>query len=177
MGRLFSWMLSGITRISLVAYSNSLSGCQQESPKSGQVNYATHSPDRINFVPGIDLLPRFENDYKLMQTQIIYGEPPEYAKLLESLRTLRWRFRAKKPIPLPYSYTLEDVVSYGKEIAEQSDKFRNVWEMTFISVPVHYRLDIYKPSNSANVDRSYRVSFIFTRGRLVVDDVQTLSVK
>jgi hypothetical protein len=140
------------------------------------VDYTTHSPDRINFVPGIDLLSRFESDYRLMQTQMIYGEPPEYSKLMELLRTLRWRFRKKKPLRLPYGCILEDVIKRGEEMIELQGFLKNAREMQFMSVVVQYPLDIEKPPSSVNVDRSYRVSFIFLQGRLMVDDVQVVTV-
>ena len=59
------------------------------------VNYQTHDPETINFLPTGETLERFEKDYELMQSQMIYTHKPlTFAGLMERIHLLQQRFRA-----------------------------------------------------------------------------------
>jgi hypothetical protein len=142
--------------------------------KLNGVDYSTHSPDKINFIPELDLLDRFENDYAVMRDQMIYGESLPFPKLIEKLRVLRWRFRDKKPVPLPYDVTAADIIERARKSAKAQGWLDNPPEGTFISTLEHYNSDIYKPITLANIDRVYKVSFVISEGKLIPDDIQVL---
>lgn len=58
------------------------------------IDYSKHTPDRISILPPANLLPLWEEDYKAMQDQFIYGESPAFPELLDSIRSIQERFHA-----------------------------------------------------------------------------------
>ena len=58
------------------------------TPISG-VDYKQHSPDKIQFIPPIDLLPFWESDYKQMQENMIYGDSLNFKHLIKNLTVLQ----------------------------------------------------------------------------------------
>ena len=58
------------------------------------IDYSGHTRERIRFVPPEHLLPLWEEDYKAMQDQFIYGESPAFGELIASLRRLEEKFHA-----------------------------------------------------------------------------------
>jgi hypothetical protein len=59
------------------------------------VDYGTHHPSTINFIPTGAVLASFEADYEKMRTQMIYTpEPLPFATLMTRMEELRQRFRA-----------------------------------------------------------------------------------
>ena len=64
------------------------------------VDYTTHRPDKIDFVPPLSIIKDFEKDYKGMQESMIYGDSMPFNELIERMVELRSRFRSinKKPI-------------------------------------------------------------------------------
>jgi hypothetical protein len=72
----------------------------------GGVNYNLHQPQTINPIPGLDLIDAWEADYKIMQQQMIYGDSPDFAEMIEAIKNfvaqinqLEWKMAAKFPIP------------------------------------------------------------------------------
>lgn len=57
------------------------------------INYDTHQPATINFLPQ-QQLSEWEADYKAMQENMIYGKSKDFNYLMENLRLLLERFRA-----------------------------------------------------------------------------------
>lgn len=55
----------------------------------GGVNYNSHNPQTINFIPPAESLAEWEKDYNTMQEQMIYGESPNFEDLIKSLEELR----------------------------------------------------------------------------------------
>ena len=53
------------------------------------VDYANHSLDKIRFIPPAELLQQWENDYKQMQENMIYGESLPFAALIAKLTLLQ----------------------------------------------------------------------------------------
>lgn len=58
------------------------------------IDYAGHTPDRLNIIPPADKLPLWEEDYRFMQDQFIYGESPDWSELLDGLRSIQERLHA-----------------------------------------------------------------------------------
>ena len=57
------------------------------------VDYSTHSPDRINFVPPASVIEKWNDDYSAMQASMIYGDSLPFGKLIERISELNERFR------------------------------------------------------------------------------------
>lgn len=66
---------------------------RQVFSKLSGVDYATHSPDKINFIPSVEIYKLLEKDYITMKESMIYGESLQYEKLIERLKELIERFR------------------------------------------------------------------------------------
>ena len=57
------------------------------------IDYGGHSRERLAFLPPEHLLPLWEEDYRSMQDQFIYGDSPSFSELLKTLGTLQERLR------------------------------------------------------------------------------------
>ncbi|KAA6343593.1 hypothetical protein EZS27_008730 [termite gut metagenome] len=58
-----------------------------------EVDYSTHTPDKINFVPPASIIDIWEKDYETMKSNMIYGDSIPFDKLIERIRELNERFR------------------------------------------------------------------------------------
>ncbi len=58
------------------------------------VDYSTHQPQTICFVPPDSVLKGWEKDYLLLQENMIYGESLSFKQLIERIRELNIRFNA-----------------------------------------------------------------------------------
>jgi predicted nucleotidyltransferase component of viral defense system len=63
------------------------------------VDYSTHSPDKINFVPPDVVVEKWKNDYETMLGNMTYGKTLSFDKLLEKIKLLNEKFRK---IPLRF---------------------------------------------------------------------------
>jgi hypothetical protein len=61
--------------------------------KMKEVDYTTHTPDKINFVPPESVIELWRDDYESMQGQMIYGKSLTFDKLIERIKELNERFR------------------------------------------------------------------------------------
>ncbi|MFQ6940039.1 MAG: nucleotidyl transferase AbiEii/AbiGii toxin family protein [Alistipes finegoldii] len=57
------------------------------------VDYRTHHPSRIDFIPPEKLAEVWRRDYERMQEYFIYGDSPPYDRLIARMAELRDRFR------------------------------------------------------------------------------------
>ena len=57
------------------------------------LDYATHSPQTITFVPPLEVDAILRNDYEQMKYGFIYKDAPTYEHLIERLNTLQLTFR------------------------------------------------------------------------------------
>lgn len=64
----------------------------QFTPIKG-VDYNTHQPDQIDFIPPESVRENWERDYQTMRESMIYGEAKSYETLIDRLKALRERFR------------------------------------------------------------------------------------
>jgi len=53
------------------------------------VNYKTLTLESLNFLPPDDFMDLHRKDYKEMQTNMIYGDSPEFDKLIEQLKSFK----------------------------------------------------------------------------------------
>jgi Nucleotidyl transferase AbiEii toxin, Type IV TA system len=60
------------------------------------LDYKEHHPEMINFVPPATVLYQWENDYKSMQENMIYGESLPFNKLISRMEELKARIREIK---------------------------------------------------------------------------------
>jgi Nucleotidyl transferase AbiEii toxin, Type IV TA system len=59
------------------------------------VNYESLSYSTISFLPPSEVIGLYEKDYQTMQEQMIYGKTVPFGELIDRLRALQQRFRAK----------------------------------------------------------------------------------
>ena len=57
------------------------------------VDYSTHSPDKISFIPPDAIVEKWKNDYEKMLGNMTYGETLPFDKLLEKIKLLNEKFR------------------------------------------------------------------------------------
>jgi hypothetical protein len=60
------------------------------------VDYSTHAANSVNFIPPENIIDTWEQDYKAMQTSMIYGDSNKFAILIERMTELRDRLRNVK---------------------------------------------------------------------------------
>ncbi|MDR2917370.1 MAG: nucleotidyl transferase AbiEii/AbiGii toxin family protein, partial [Tannerella sp.] len=58
-----------------------------------EVDYSTHAPETINFVPPASIIDAWKKDYEIMQEYMIYGKSLPFDKLIERIKELNERFR------------------------------------------------------------------------------------
>jgi hypothetical protein len=58
-----------------------------------EVDYTTHIPEKINFVPPLFLMDSWRKDYENMQSGMIYGNSLPFDKLIVRIKELNERFR------------------------------------------------------------------------------------
>jgi len=59
----------------------------------GGVDYSTHYPDKINFIPANGNKENLEADYNVMRENMIYGESLDFKNLIGRIEELQSRFR------------------------------------------------------------------------------------
>lgn len=59
------------------------------------LDYSFHGHDYVNMIPPSDVIARWEEDYRQMQTNMIYGRAPNFPELIERLTVLRTRVRQR----------------------------------------------------------------------------------
>jgi hypothetical protein len=62
----------------------------------GGIDYSTHFPPNLNPLPPSHLLSAFENDYKTMQEEMIYGESLPFKELMKELELVTSTFNNVK---------------------------------------------------------------------------------
>ena len=62
--------------------------------KMKEVDYTTHTPDKINFVPPLNVIDLWKADYESMQKNMIYGKSLPFDKLMDRISELNKRFRS-----------------------------------------------------------------------------------
>lgn len=60
------------------------------------LDYTTHHPHTISFLPPESIENVLRDDYKQMQTGFIYADAPSFDEIMERLRELQERFRTLK---------------------------------------------------------------------------------
>jgi hypothetical protein len=61
--------------------------------KMKEVDYTTHTPDKINFVPPLNVIDLWKADYESMQNNMIYGKSLPFDELIDRIKGLNERFR------------------------------------------------------------------------------------
>jgi len=56
------------------------------------VDYLSHFPDEINFIPPTNLIPDLEKDYNTMRESMIYGDSLPFSELMDRIKELNRRF-------------------------------------------------------------------------------------
>ena len=76
-----------------ILYEDIVSHRHQFTAWSG-LDYTTHLPQKINFIPPAHLIPVLQNDYRQMQIGFIYTEAPSFNEIIQKLQDLQNQFRS-----------------------------------------------------------------------------------
>ena len=57
------------------------------------IDYSSHGPDQISFIPPENVMNAWEADYKAMQEEMIYGDSKPFKEIIERMRQLQENFR------------------------------------------------------------------------------------
>lgn len=75
--------------------------------RMGGVDYNSHQPKNIDFLPPKELQPAWKADYKKMQEEMIHGDSPDFDELIASLTKLQkeinsieWKMDSEFPKPV-----------------------------------------------------------------------------
>ena len=78
-----------------ILYEDIVSHRSQFTAWSG-LDYASHLPQTINFVPPTHIMTALQDDYRQMQIGFIYAEAPSFDEIMEQLQELQDSFRSLK---------------------------------------------------------------------------------
>ncbi len=56
------------------------------------IDYSGHDPRNLAIIPPEEALPLWEDDYRVMRDQFIYGEAPDFQELISTIRSIQDRF-------------------------------------------------------------------------------------
>lgn len=134
-------------------YSSIVEHRKHFTPERG-ITYDLHLPQTINFIPPDNVLKEWESDYRNMRESMIYGNAPDFFKLILKLKELLVRFRLVGSL-----YQLQHL----KQIAinDTSNIPTNLKDGIAITVPVHLQTDLYLPAGPANKSISYYLTLTF----------------
>jgi hypothetical protein len=63
------------------------------------IDYANHTPDKINPIPPIAIIGEWEKDYQAMQESMLYNPSLPFDKLIERIQELKVRINNLNPNP------------------------------------------------------------------------------
>lgn len=131
--------------------------------KLGGIDYDSHKPGTILFTPPEVILKAYEDDYAIMRTQMIQGNPPGFTTLMQRMEELVSRLRNPRHF---VKRTITDVIETARiRDPKDRDSPNFMIEGAEVSIPLEYE------------DFSYRVLFIRQNGELIEKSVSILSEK
>lgn len=80
--------------------------------KLSGINYDLHQPETILFIPPATILKAYDQDYTVMQQQMIQGDPPAFEKLIGRLEELTNRLR--HPVHFA-NQTIDEVITAAQK--------------------------------------------------------------
>jgi len=64
--------------------------------KISGIDYSTHNPQAINFIPPVHIIDALKSDYEDMQSSMIYGESLSFDSLISRITELNNRFHLRQ---------------------------------------------------------------------------------
>jgi hypothetical protein len=131
--------------------------------KLGGIDYDSHKPDTILFIPPQDILKAYDEDYAIMRTRMIQGNPPGFTSLLQRMEDLISRLRNPRHF---VKRTITEVIEEARmKDPKDKDSPNFMIEGAEISIPLEY------------YDFSYRVFFTRSNGGLIEKSIRIESEK
>lgn len=118
----------------------------------GTVDYDTLHHSTISFIPPDSVMEMFRQDYRSMQSAMIYGPSHEFETIIDQLKLLTGRFRL-----IAEYHVLENIIQHAETDMKNNPGFES--DGATVSLPVTYLTDIYKPAGPENKTITYDVSF------------------
>lgn len=138
------------------------------------LDYSFHGHEHVNMIPPTDVIARWEDDYRQMRANMIYGNAPAFPELIERLTVLRMRIRQR--------VFNREMDRKGKELRLSPESLQHMIDhsaqqillrhgaigagMQFIE-PFARMTDIYRPEWPDNFTFHYLLHFREENGALV----------
>jgi len=130
------------------------------------IDYNTLDYHTLSFIPPTDeLMEMFRQDYRIMQSEMIYGDSLEFNMLIEKLKILRGRFRLIRE-----HKTLEKILEDAEIYIINNPPLYND-EGAKVTVPISYISDPFLPPGPNNENRNYQIDFIRKDDNWVFEDL------
>lgn len=128
------------------------------------INYEGMTVESLAFVPPLDLMELYRQDYEFMQANMIYRASPDFDNLLKELKWLNGKFR------------IVNEVLKLEQIAEQAlQQLYGEWEGqpdgTLLQTVIVKVVNPYLPSAPDNKAVDYVVRFVKINGQLIFEDI------
>lgn len=131
--------------------------------KLSGIDYDLHKSDTVNFLPHPEIIKGYEEDYLIMRTRMIGGNPPSFALLIKRLEELISRFREPRHF---VNRDIKSVVEAARERDAGDSRSSNFMiEGAEITIQVDYD------------DFTYEVLFERRNGLLLEKKIRVLSEK
>jgi len=119
------------------------------------VDYTTHTPALISFIPPSEVIEAYQSDYQTMQAEMIYGEAADFEQLISNLKMLQGMLRLKHT-----NRKLEHVLATAISQIQKSDQFTGE-DNTVYSTQIVYTKDPYEGDNMNNEKLSCTVTMLY----------------
>lgn len=96
------------------------------------VDYDKLLPLHVSFVPGLEIMQEFQNDYEAMQTSMIYGPSHDFNELVRRIKILNGRFRL-----IGTGLILEEVIETAIKMAGVNTESK---DYRILKLPVEIKL-------------------------------------
>lgn len=128
------------------------------------VDYSQMNPETLAFVPPVEYIEAYRQDYAFMQANMIYRESPDFNNILKELKWLNGKFRMSAEV-----LKLEQIIEQGMQ------QLQGEWEQhpegTILQTIIVKVVDPYLPSGPANKAVNYVVRFTKINGKLIFEDI------
>lgn len=128
------------------------------------IDYNEMSVETLAFVPPVELLEVYRQDYGFMQANMIYRESPVFADLISQLKWLNGKFRM-----LNETLSLEQLIKEAKQ--QLIEDWKTQTDGAKLQTVVIKVSDPYLPPGPANKTIQYVIEFIKTNNQLVFESI------
>lgn len=137
---------------------------RQQYMRISWVNYGAMGHSAISFLPPVEVLDLYRQDYETMRQNMIYEEAISFDDLIEQLKILQGRFRLKKE-PKPLEEIIQEALHNLQDYMQQHPA------ATSFETQVVYTSDPYKPAGPANKTIIFGVQFTRNGDKMMFESI------